>query len=58
MLVGADAGGQDLGDVGLGDGGEAEVDGPRRRRVLQVVDLAQGQHEGEDPVLVVARMPL
>ena len=55
VLVGADARGQDLGDVGLGDGREAVVDGAGRRRVLEVVHLAQGQDEGEDAVLVVAQ---
>jgi hypothetical protein len=53
VLVGGDAGGQDLGDDGVGDHREAEVDGPGGGGVLQVVHLAQGQGEGEDPVLVV-----
>ena len=61
MLVGRDAGGQDLGDDGVGDDREAEVDRARRGGVLQVVHFAQRQHEGEDAVLVVeqdlARLP-
>ena len=55
VLVGADAGGQDLRDVGVGDGREAVVDGPGGGGVLLVVDLAQRQHEGEHAVLVVAQ---
>jgi len=53
VLVGGDAGGQDLGDVGVGDDREAEADGPGRGGVLLVIDLAQGEHEGEDAFLVV-----
>ena len=53
MLVGGDARGQDFGDQRIGDDGEAKVDGPRGGGVLEVVHLAQGQDEGEDPVLVV-----
>ena len=53
VLVASDAGRQDLGDDGVGDDGEAEVDGAGSGGVLQVVDLAQRQHEGEHPVLVV-----
>ena len=53
VLVGADAGGQDLRDVGVGDDGEAQVDRAGGGGVLEVVDLAERQHEGEHPVLVV-----
>ena len=53
VLVGGDAGRQDLRDAGVGDDREAVVDGARGRRVLQVVDLAQGEHEGEDALPVV-----
>jgi hypothetical protein len=53
VLVGGHAGGQDLRYDGVGDHRESEVDRTGRRRVLEVVDLTEGQHEGEDPVLVV-----
>ena len=53
VLVGADAGGQDLGDVGVRDHREAVVDGAGRRRVLLRVHLPESQHEGEDAILVV-----
>ena len=53
VLVGGDAGGQDLRDAGVGDDGEAVVDGPGGGGVLQVVHLAQRQHEGEDALPVV-----
>ncbi len=53
VLVGADARGQDLGDVGVGDDREAHVDRPGAGGVLEVVDLAEGEPEGEHPVLAV-----
>ncbi len=53
VLVGGDAGGQDLRDARVGDGREAEADGAGGGRVLEVVDLAQREHEGEHAVLVV-----
>ena len=53
VLVGGDAGRQDLRDARVGDHREAVVDGAGGGGVLQVVDLAQGQHEGEHAVLVV-----
>ena len=53
VLVGADAAGQDLGDVGVGDDRKAEVDRAGGGRVLLVVHFAQRQHEGEDAPLVV-----
>ena len=53
VLVGADAARQDLGDVGVGNHREAEVDGTGGRGVLFVVHLAERQHEGEHPPLVV-----
>ena len=37
----------------VGDHREAVVDGAGGGRVLQVVHLAEGQHEGKDAVLVV-----
>src|SRR5664280_1977272 len=53
VLVGGHAGRQDLRDTRVGDRREAEADGPGRRGVLEVVDLAEGEHEGEHAVLVV-----
>ena len=53
VLVAGDARGQDLRDDRIGDDREAIVDGPGGRRVLQIVHLAQGQHEGEHAILVV-----
>ena len=53
MLVGADAGGQNLRDGGIGDGGEAVGDGARRGGVLLLGHFAQRHHEGERAVLVV-----
>ncbi len=47
VLVGADTGGQHLGDAGVGDGGEAPVDGARGVGVPLVGDVAQGIDEGE-----------
>jgi len=40
VLVAADARGQDLRDVAVGDDREAEVDGPGRRGIFQVVHFA------------------
>ena len=53
VLVSADAAGQDLRDIGIGDHREAEVDGARRSGELLVVQFAQRQHEGEYAPLVV-----
>ena len=53
MLVGGDSAGQDLGDDRVGNDRETEVDGAGGGRVLEVVDFAEGQNEGEYPVLVV-----
>ena len=53
MLVGGDAGRQDLRDAGVGDDREAVVDRAGRGRVLQIVHLAQRQHEREDALPVV-----
>ncbi len=53
VLVGADAGGQDLGNVGVGQGRETPVDRTGRRGRPFGVDVTQGVHEGKDPVLVV-----
>ena len=48
-----DARGQDLRDDGVRDDREAVVDRACGRRVLQVVDLAQRQHERKDARPVV-----
>ena len=56
VLVGADAGRQDLRDVGIGDGGEAVVDGAGRRRILLFRNFAQRHDEGEGAVLVVLQV--
>ena len=53
MLVGADAGGQDLRDGRIGDDGESVVDRAGGGGVLFGVDLAERQDEREDAVLVV-----
>ena len=53
MLVGGDAGGQDLRDARVGDDGEAVVDRAGRGRVLQVIHLAQRQHERKHALPVV-----
>ncbi len=53
VLVGGHAGRQDLRDARVGDHREAERDGAGGRRVLQVVDLAEGEHEGKHAILVV-----
>ncbi len=53
VLVGTDAGGQDLGNVVVGDGREAPVDGAGGIGVPFVGDRAEGHNEGEGPVLVV-----
>ena len=53
VLVGADARGQDLRDVRVGDDREAHVDRAGAGGVLEVVDLAESEPEGEHPVLAV-----
>ena len=53
MLVGADAGGQDLGNRGIGDGREAPVDRARGIGVPLVGHIAEGHDKGVGPVLVV-----
>ncbi len=53
VLVSANAAGQDLRDIGVGDHREAEVDGPGGSGVFLVVHLAQRQDEGEHAALVV-----
>ena len=53
VLVGGHAGRQDLRDARVGDDREAEADGAGRGGVLEVVDLAEREHEGEHAVLVV-----
>ncbi len=58
VLVGADARGQDLVDVRVGDGREAVIDRPGRLGMFFIVDRAEGQDKGEDAVLVVAEDPL
>ncbi len=53
VLVGADTRGQDLGDVGVGQGRETPVDAAGCRHGPLGADVAQGVDEGEDAVLVV-----
>jgi hypothetical protein len=53
VFVGRHTCGQDLRDNGVRDHREAKVDRPGSCRVLQVIDLTQGKHKREDPVLVV-----
>ena len=48
--------GQDLRDVGIGDGGEAVVDGAGRCRVFLFRDFAQRHDEGEGAVLLYFRL--
>ena len=56
VLVRTDASGQDLRDIGVGDGGEAVRDRARCRCVLLFRHLAQGHHEREDAVLAVVQV--
>ena len=56
MLVGANAGGQDLRNVGIGDGGEAVIDGARRRGIFLFRHFTQRHDEGEGAVLVVLQI--
>jgi len=53
VFIGADPGGQDLGNGGVGDDREPPVDGPGGVGVPFIGDKAQGQGKGKDPVLVV-----
>ena len=53
VLVSADAAGQDLRDIGIGNHREAEIDGSGGGRVFLVIHLAQRQDEGEYTALVV-----
>ena len=53
VLVGADTGGQHLGDVLVGDGREAPVDGAGGIGVPLIGDGGHGVDEGEDTVLLV-----
>ncbi len=53
MLIGGNAGGQDLGDDRVGNDRKAEVDSPGGSRILEIVNFTQGQYKGEDPILVV-----
>ena len=55
VLVSGDARRQDFGDDGIGDDGEAKVDGARRRRVFQIVHFAEREHEREHAILVVVQ---
>jgi len=58
VLVGADAGGQNLRNVRVRDHREAVVDGARGGSIFLRRDFAQREHEGEDAVLVVLQVPL
>ncbi len=53
VFVAGDAGGQNLGDDGVGDGGKAVGDGSGSGGVFQIVHLAQRQDESKDAELVV-----
>jgi hypothetical protein len=53
VLVGTDTRGQNLGDVGVGQGRETPVDAAGSRNTPLGADVAQGVDEGEDAVLVV-----
>jgi len=53
VLVSANTGRQNLGNVRVGDGGETPVDAAGRGRGPVGADFAQGVDEGEDAVLVV-----
>ncbi len=55
VLVSGDARRQDFGDDGIGDDGEAKVDGARGRRIFQIVHFAQRQHKREDAIFVVVQ---
>ena len=57
MLVGADAGWQNLRDVRVRDHREAVIDGASGRGIFVRRDFAQREHEGEDAVLVVLQVP-
>ena len=53
VLIGADAGGEDLGDGSVCDGGESPVDGSGRVGIPFIGHKPQGHDEGEGTVLVV-----
>ena len=53
VFVSADAAGQNLRDIGIGDHREAEIDGPGGGGVFLIVHFTQRQHEGEHAALVV-----
>ena len=53
VLVGANACGPDLGDLGVGDHGEPHVDGPGAGGILQVVHLPEREPEREDALLAI-----
>ncbi|MEJ2561680.1 MAG: hypothetical protein P8Z42_03225 [Anaerolineales bacterium] len=48
-----DPGGQNFGNHRIGDDGKSVGDRPGGRGIFKIVDLAQGQHEGENAELVV-----
>ena len=58
VFVGAHAGGQDFGDVGVGQGGEAPVDAAGGVGRPFGVHFAQRVDEGEDAVLVIQQHAL
>ncbi len=53
MLIGADPGGQNLGNIGVGQGRKTPVDTTRSRAGPIGADFAQGIHKGKDAVFVV-----
>ena len=56
MFIRADARGQDLRYIGVGDDREAIVDGPRGGGVFVGSHLAQGKDEREYPAFIVAQV--
>src|SRR4030042_628540 len=53
MFIGADAGRQDLGNIGVGNNGEAHVYRTSAGGIFKVVNLSEGEPEGKYPVLAV-----
>jgi hypothetical protein len=55
MLVGTDAGGQNLGNIGVGQGRETPVDTTGCRRAPLGADFSKSFDKREDPILVVVK---
>ncbi len=53
VLICADTCGKNLRYIGIGYGGEAEVNGSRGLSVFSVIDLVKGQHKSIGSVLVI-----